>query len=163
MTIAWFIAPYKHDPLNIHPGRYCSMNDYIDLIVADGGAWAGTEVLGNVDLVKVRASDATLATIAADVNIMRIPSHWKLSDTLGDLTAGQKNAILNKAQALGYSLAEIQTRFPADLGTYTLGDVLRFIATRRLRDRYDADTDTIICDGIEQPVTPIWDVDGRVT
>lgn len=162
MAIAWFICPYRRVVGADHPTRYCAMDNYTAQIVADGGVWAETEVLGGVALVKVRASDETLDTIAADVSITRIPAVWRLTDTLSSLTAGQKNAILNKVQALGYSLVEIQTRFPDDIGTYTLGDVLRFVASRRLRPHYDVDTDTIICDGSSQPVTPIEKIDEKV-
>ena len=34
------------------------------------------------------------------------------------------------AQSLGFTAAELQERFPGDLGAYTLGDVLRFLNSR---------------------------------
>jgi hypothetical protein len=156
MPVGWFIAPYKRrDPSPGEIGRYCAMDDFTAQIVADGGAWAETEILGNAALVKVRAAAGTLTTIAAGSGFLRIPNHFDLNDTLGDLTAGQRNAILNELQTLGYSPAEITAALPANWATVTLGQLLRFAAGRRLRPRYDSGTDTIICDGPPQPVLPV--------
>jgi len=63
---------------------------------------------------------------------------------------------------MGYSIAELAAAFPNDLGTYTLRDLLAFAARRRLRPRYDFNTDTIICDGPVQPVRSIDSVDAAV-
>jgi hypothetical protein len=131
--------------------------------VADGGAWSETEILGSAAVVKVRASLATLTTIAGTAGFQYIPLTL-LTAPLSSLTLAQRNAIVTKAQALGYSVAEIQAAFPgADLSAFTLGDVLRFLATRRLMPRYDVGSDTIICDGALQPVRPVADVDAAVT
>lgn len=131
------------------------MDDFTAQILADGGTWDETEILGNAALVKVRASATTLAAINAAPGFLRIPNHTALTDTLGDLTAGQRNAILNEALALGYSQAEINAALPANWTNVTLGQVLRFLATRRLRPRYDAGTDTIVCDGQQDPVKSV--------
>lgn len=167
MTIAWFLAPYKRDTSDPHPSRYCLVQDYNAAIVADGGAWIDTEVLGNMAIVKVRASNATLATIAADAAIVRIPAHTALTDTLGDLTAGQRNAILNKLNAMGYSNAEINAALPADWTSVTLGQVLRFAATRRLRWNgppwFDIGDAPINLNGQSDPVWPVDDVDRAVS
>jgi hypothetical protein len=156
MAVAWFICPYaRRNPGKVPPQRYCAMDDFTADIEADGGAWSETEILGDHALVKVRAAPATLTTINAAAGFIRIPTHFDLNDTLGDLTVGQRNAILAKLEALGYSNAEVTAALPANWAAVTLGQVLRFAATRRLKPRYDEGTDTIIVDGPEQPVRPV--------
>lgn len=156
MALAWFICPYKRfNPGKTPPIRYCAMDDFTAQIAADGGAWSETEILGDCALVKVRAASGTLTTINAAVGFVRIPSHFDLSDTLGDLTANQRNAILNKLLALGYDQTEIDAALPADWQSVTLGEVLRFAARRRLKPRYDPVGDAIVCDGPVQPVKPV--------
>lgn len=164
MPLAWFICPYKRDPSAASPRvrRYCSIADANESIVADGGAWAETEILGDAALVKVRASNATLAQVNQLAGVVRIPNHTALTDTLGDLTAGQRNAILTKLLTLGYAQQEIAAALPADWTAVTLGQVLRFAATRRLKPRYDAALDRIVLDGAVQPVRPVADVDAAV-
>lgn len=161
MALAWFIIPYRRIVTHRVPARECAIETYWELIKADAGAWSETEVLGNHAIVKVRASVTTLNTIAADVLIMRLPVA-ALDNSLASLTNAQKNAIRNKAEALGYTLAEINARFPNDLGTYTLRDVLRFIASRRRKPRYDSGSDTIVLDGVTVTPTPIEIVDAAV-
>lgn len=164
MALAWFIAPYRRrNPGQIPPERYCAMDDFSPQIFADGGTWDETEILGDAALVKVRASAATLTTINGAVGFLRIPNHTDLSDTLGDLTTAQRNAILNELQTLGYTQQEINAALPANWQNVTLGQVLRFAATRRLRPRYDQPTDAVICDGPQQPVKPVEFVAVAVT
>jgi hypothetical protein len=161
--IAWFIAPYKRrNPGETPAQRYCSIDDYTELINTDGGIWVETEVLGDTALVKVRASAATLTTINAEPGVLRIPAHTNLNDTLGDLTAGQRQALKDKALEMGYTLGEINAALPADWSAVTLRQVLRFLATRRLKPRYDQGTDTIVLDGAVQPVKDVEAVDGLV-
>jgi hypothetical protein len=159
MPLAWFVAPYKRsNPGVTPPERYCAVDDFTAQIVADGGTWSETEVLGDCALVKVRASDATLAAINAAPGMLRIPNHTDLADTLGDLTLAQRNAITNRLLAMGYTQAEIDAALPNNWQNVTLGQVLRFAQKRRRRPRYDAATDSIICDGPIQPVRPVDDV-----
>ena len=162
MALAWFICPYKRGP-GPDVVRYCAMDDFTTQIVADGGTWDETEILGNAALVKVRASTATLTTINGAAGFLRIPNHFDLNDTLGDLTAGQRTEILNEALALGYTQAEINAALPANWQAVTLGQVLRFLATRRLKPRYDSGTDSIILDGNVQPVRPVDEVAAAVS
>jgi hypothetical protein len=71
-----------------------------------------------------------------------------IGTTLGGVVAGEQQGVLiGKAISLGYSIQELQTHFPNDLGTYTLRDMLNFILTRRLDPRWDPVTQTIILDG----------------
>lgn len=160
MPVGWFIAPYARRS-GARVRRYVVVDDLTPTIRLDGGDWSETEVLGQAAIVKVRASAATLALVAALPGVSRIPVA-RLDDPLSTLTAPQKLAIRNRVQALGYSLAEIQGRFPNDLGTYTLRDLLTFVATRRRKVRYDQATDAIIDDGPLQAVRPIDHVDAAV-
>lgn len=163
MTIAWFIAPYKQragKPANF---RYCSMDDFTPQIVSDGGDWAESEVLGNVALVKARASDATLTLINSGTGVLRIPGHFALTDTLSDLTNTQQTAIVDRLKSMGYSLTEIRTVMPVGgWGSITLGQVLRFAATRRLLPRFDVVLQQIILDGAIVAPEPIENVDAKV-
>lgn len=147
MAIAWYLCPYNaRNWRRVNDARYCAMQDFDDLIKADGGAWAETEVLGNHAVVKVRASATTLTTINAAVGFTRLPKD-RLGDPLSDLTTQQKTAIRNKVLELGYTAQEITDRFGSDLGAYTLRDVLRFVATRRLEARYDDVLQQVVLDG----------------
>jgi len=137
------------------------MDDFTPQIRADGGDWTETEILGNHAIVKVRASDVLLSTIAATEGFIRLPKN-RLDDSLSDLTTKQKKVLKDKLESLGYSLTEIRADLGNDIGTKKLRDVLKLAAKRRLKPRYDKDTDTIILDGPEQPVRPLEDVDGAV-
>lgn len=165
MPIAWFICGYKRKDRQmgsmVRRCRYCQMDDFTSQIVSDGGSWSEAEVLGGYAVVKVSASDSTLSTIAGTAGFQRLPKNL-LTSSLSDLTTAQKNAIRNKLEDMGYSLSEIKDALGTDIGSKTLADVLRFAAKRRLKPRYDAETDAIVCDGAEQPVRSIDDVDRSV-
>lgn len=156
MPVAWFLAPYKRRAGTISPDRYCAMDDY-----TASAAWTETEVLGNRAVVKVRASEVTLAAINADPDFVRLPKD-ALDDPLSDLSSGQKAALRNLLLDMGYTLQEIQARFGADLGDYTLRDVLRFMASRRLKPRHDRVNDTIVLDGEAQSCRDVDHVDREV-
>lgn len=150
---SWFLAPYKAG--SVPHIRYCGMDDFSSLIFADGGQWREVEILGNWCLVKVKASAGTLTTIAGTYR--RIPAS-KMDDPLSSLTNAQKTALRNMATDAGYTLAEIQAAL-GDLSTATLGDLLRFLATRRITPRFDAVSRTIIFDGPARPCRSIDDLD----
>lgn len=158
MAVGWYIVPYKRDT-RWRAARYPEIDDYTDQIQAAGGRWAETEVLGNRCLVKVRAPTAVLD--ALDGVYKRLPKD-RLDDSLADLPAGVKQALKDEALDMGYSVAELRARFPGDLGDYTLRDVLRFMATRRLKPRYDSETDSIILDGVAQACRRVDSVDTEV-
>ena len=166
MALAWFVVPYKRRDIEPgRPGRYCAMDDFTVTIHADAGAWTETEVLGNVALVKVRASATILATIASTTGFYRVTNHWLLSDSLADLTTTQRNAIQTRLLAMGYTQAEINAVMGSTLALWrqmAFGVLLNLIATRRLKPRYDTSTDTIICDGPIQPVRSIVSVDSEI-
>lgn len=162
--MAWFICPYKRDaPLpglpNV-PRRYCAMRDFDALITGDGGAWRETEILGDRAIVKVRALPATLSTINAAPGFVRVPLD-ALDNPLSSLSPAQRTAIRNQLLAAGYTTEEVTARSP-NLATNTVGDVLRFLATRRKKPRYDQATDTIVLDGADQPCIPVDTIDQGV-
>jgi hypothetical protein len=170
--IGWYICPYKRRDIHFDktkpvskgnsPTRYCAMDDYTNLIIyTDGGNWSETEVLGDRAIVKVKCSASTLTTINNGGVCRRIPLN-ALDNSLSTLTVAQRTAIRNELSNAGYTEQEIQARFPNNLRTYTLRDILKFLATRRLRPRYDTPTDTIVCDGIIQPVRAIESIDETI-
>lgn len=157
MPIAWFLVPYKRRVGMVPVTRYCAMDDF----TASVTAWTETEVLGDRAIVKVRALSGVLTTLNAEPGFVRLPKD-ALDDPLSDLTAGQKTALRDILTDMGYTLSEIQNRFGSDLGAYTLHDVLRFMASRRRKPRYDTGTDAIILDGEVQDCRSVEDVDSGV-
>lgn len=150
-TVSWWVAPYvRADEFGRHI-RVCKIEQYAAQMRADGGGYREAEILGNYCLAKVRAGASTVTAMAADVDLQRLPKD-RMDDPLSSLTNQQKTRLRNFVLSLGYTTQEVQARFPNDLGTYTLRDVLRFMATRRLKPRYDKATDTVILDGPVQPV-----------
>jgi hypothetical protein len=135
------------------------MEDFSATINSDGGAWSETEVLGNRAIVKVKASAQTLQTL--DAEFKRLPKTL-LTDSLSDLSLGVKTAIKNELLDMGYTLTEIVNALGADIGQKTFADLLRFIATRRLKPRYDSQSDTIVCDGDVQTCKSVDIVNGEV-
>lgn len=166
LAYAWFFCPYKRRASGLTPDPkpkvYCAMDDFTSQINADGGAWSECEVLGAQAIVKVKASDATLTTIAGTANFQRIPNHWTLTDSLADLTAGQKTVLNTKLLALGYLQAEIDAAAGGDWGTKTLDDLLTFACTRRLTPRYDTPTDTVVWNGVQRACNPPAQADAAV-
>lgn len=161
MPIGWYIVPYmrRYDIYAPAPQRYCAIDDYTEQIFAQGGNWTETEVLGNRAIVKVRTSDAILSVL--DTEYKRLPKNH-LDDSLSDLSPAIKTALKNELLDMGYPLTEITDRFGDDFDSYTLRDVLRFIAKRRLKPRYVPEEDTIVCDGIIQECRSIESVDEEI-
>lgn len=160
MAVAWFLCPYKRRG-TFPVERYCAVDDFSPQIAADGGAWLETEVLGNQAVVKVRASAATLTAIAGAVGVTRIPLS-RLDDNLSTLSQAQRNNLKQILLDAGYSVSEFNTRFPSGINSVTLREVLVFLASRRLRPRYDAGTDQIVLDGAFDSCVPVADVDAAV-
>lgn len=163
MAIGWFIVPYaRNDRPGFLPGRICTMNDYNDAIMGNGGWWAETEILGNRAIVKVRAPIVVLEALNSAPGFKRIPKD-RLDDPLSDLPTNIKKALRDEILDQGYTLAELRERFGNDLGDYTLRDLLRFMARRRRKPRYDEATDEIILDGEIQTPRSIESVDAEVS
>lgn len=159
----WFLCPYKLEavPFSAQVLRYCAMNDFSEQIHADGGSWTETEVLGNHAIVKVKASPTTLQTIANAAGFTRLPKNL-LNSPLSNLTNAQKIALRDKIESLGYPRVEWQADLGTDLGAKTLRDVLRFIAKRRRKPRFDTETNSIVLDGPIQSCRSIDSVDTAV-
>lgn len=161
------MVPYKRRNPGVTPAeRYCAVDDLTPQIVADGGAWDETEILGDHALVKVNASQATLTLVGNLAGVFTIPQRFvDLQDSLASLTAGERNQISNAVLSLGYTQAELDAAMGSTLAlwrTHVLEDLLQVAATRRLRPRYDQPTDTIVCDGQVDPVKPVTLVAERV-
>jgi hypothetical protein len=143
------------------------MDDFTAAIRADGGDWDETEVLGDKALVKVRASAATLTAISNAAGFFTIPSKWiEMQDNLSNMTAGERNQLSNAILSLGYTQAELDAAMGNTLAlwqTHVLGDLLIMASTRRLKPRYDQPTDSIVCDGVVQPVKDVNLVASKVT
>lgn len=142
--MAWLLCQYKRD-LEIPRARYCVIEDYYLALKADGATWGSVEVLGNHAIVKVKCSDGMLTTLRQDPLITYIPLSL-LTSSLGDLTNNQINAIRTKVESLGYTTTELQQRLGNNWRTRTLGDVLRVVATRRIKPRWDRTTQAIVFD-----------------
>lgn len=162
MPIAWFIVPYKRHPHRPRT-RYPAIDDYTEIIRAHGGDWRETEILGNRALVKVRAPQTVLNTLAAFSDFKHIPKA-RLNEPLSDLSPAVLNALRDELLDQGYTMQQLRSRFgsPPDLTQYSLGDVLRFMASQRRKPRYDRETDTIIVDGDIQTPKPVDVVDWEV-
>lgn len=157
MATAWYIADLVVPTVGPRAGmpntRDCAVLAYADLIQQDGGRWGFVEVLGGRTVCRVRASVSTLQAIALDPHCRRIPADL-LADPLSSLTAGRKSAIRQELLDMGYQLSELQASLGSDLGAVTLGQVLRFAATRRLRARWDGtsvqwDGDALPCESVD--------------
>lgn len=144
------------------------MNDFTLEIIADGGAWSETEVLGDQALVKIRASDTLLTTIedAGHFNLAKFLAKINLADSLSDLTNANRSVIQNRLLQNGYEQTEIDAALGSNLSAWrakTFGDLLNLIATRRLEPRYDSANDLIICDGPAKSCKPVSRVNKEVS
>ena len=148
--MAWFLCTYKRliDPDRPLPTRIAAIEDFKAQVVAEGGALDYTEVLGNYAVCKVRASVALLNTIGGTAGFTRIPRVNSLSELMSALTNAQRTAVKNKLNDMGYSDGEILGVLGnLNLSTVTLGQVLRFAASRRLTPRFDSIQDQFVLDG----------------
>lgn len=159
MAIAWYIVPYEIKEQHGEKYRRVAICNYSKQIRDSGGAWTETEILGDRAIVKVRASDAILS--ALNTKYKRLPKD-RLDDSLSNLPENVKMALKNEILDMGYSIDEIRERFGNDLGQYTLRDVLKFMTKRRLKPRYDSETDTIFVDGIVQKCRSIESVNSEI-
>lgn len=122
------------------------MNRYTAAIRADGGSWREVEVPGNRAIVKVKASPSTLSLISSDPDCRRIPVDC-IDATLGDLTVAQRTALRDELLGMGYSMQEIQNRLGSNWRLVPLRQVLQFMATRRVKPRFDEASQSFVFDG----------------
>jgi hypothetical protein len=146
MDTGWFITTYLSD-VNAKPipRRWCAMDNYTPQIFGEDGSWEEIEVGANFAIVKVKASTATLTAIAQDPLFTKIPGKF-LTDSLTSLTQQQKNKVMNLLNQMGYSNQEIQNGLGGNITANTIGDILRFCATRRVPPRFDAAVKKIVFD-----------------
>jgi hypothetical protein len=160
--IGWFIVPYARRTMGATIARYCKVNDFNAQIVAAGGAWSESEVLGDCAIVKVRATQAGIDQLDAQPGFIRIPVE-RLDDPLSTLSAAKKLQIRTKLETMGYSLAEIQDALGVDLGTKTLRQLLIFMTTRRIRPRFDGPLDSYVFDGPIETCKSVDQLDTEVS
>lgn len=149
MATAWGLAQFKPRPEKPQ-ARYCAIDDYRDLITADGGTYAYREILGNYAVIVVKNVQAsTLVTIANDPVIRPFPGVHLLNDSLSVLTDAQWANYRQFALDLGYPAAEWDAAFTG-AGTqanFTLRDVIAFVCRRRITPRWDVAAQAIVLDG----------------
>lgn len=153
MAIAWFICPYKRRVGDAMPTRYCAMNDFTRQLRDAGGDWREVEILGDRAIVKVRGPSAALTSIATTQGFHRLPSS-DFNTPLSELTQGQRTTLKNLVIDAGYTREEFDEAHP-DMTLITMKQVLKFLARRRLKPRYDEASDTIFIDGPVQPTGSI--------
>lgn len=161
MALAWFICPMITTDTGsapFHWRRKCAMDNFTLQILADGGDWMESEVLGNVALVKVRASDATLTAIQGAAGYLRVLAKINLTETMTDLSAAQRNAIQTRLLNMGYTQAEIDAAMGTNLTQWrqrTFGDLLRLICTKRLKPlSIDANGNVTFSSTVVTPTPP---------
>jgi len=156
MPIAWFICLYKLSEQRVlgKPVRYCAMDDFTqDIIYKDKGNWAESEILGNKAVVKVSASEETIKKVSETKDFEQLD----ITDIKATLTVEQQTDITSKAVGIGYTTADISAK-----SLVTQKDALELLTSYRRKPRYDADTDTVILDGVVQVCRSIDDVDSAV-
>ncbi len=161
MAIAWFICPYKRRLDHHMPARYCAMDDFTKQLRDAGGDWREVEILGDRAIVKVRGPSAALTSIAATQGFRRLPSN-DANKPLSELTQGQRTFLKNLVIDAGYTREEFDEAHP-DMNVLTMKHVLRFLARRRLKPRYDEATDEIVLDGIVQQPESVDKLNGIIT
>lgn len=121
----WFLCPYDvvMDPTLM---RRCAMWRYIPIQNnADGDKWEEVEIRGNYTMVKVSATDATLAAIRADPDFTEILTKEPLTKATTDVF-----------KTLGYA--------PEELTATTPDDLLRVVCATRSEIEANATKDDIV-------------------
>lgn len=131
--------------------RVSAFESYHDDLTKEGAKWRYEEIAGNRCLVRAEMSDALAQTIALDVNCLPLPLK-RLDQTLGELSPQARSTLQDLAVEMGYSLTEIRNRLGNNVATVTLGQLLRFLASRRIKPRYSDDKTDVVFDG---PVIPL--------
>jgi hypothetical protein len=127
VPVGWFIAPYDRAPGT--QGRVVWYRINRVALNFPGVRWIEAEQ-NAFAVVKVVSDAATLQAINALPGVVGIPGS-RLNDPLSSLTAGQKTAIQNQLNAMGYTNQQIVNALGNDLGAVTIGQVLRFAVSRR--------------------------------
>ena len=148
MPVRYYLIPYTHQDFHgrVNGSRQIFTDAQRDTLATENAKYPHREVLGDHAIVAVNARNAVLNQIDALPGVFQLPTR-ALDTTLADLTAPQKQALRDKARALGYDAQEIQDRFGADIGQATFRDVLKFLLKRRKKARYDSNAQDIVLDG----------------
>lgn len=155
--LRWYLATYKRDRSTAKVVRYCAMNDDIPRIKGAGATvFQDVEVLGNYGLVAIDAPAPVHDSLSSPyIQLPNLDFTGKLRDTLNERERREMGDILLQ---VGYQEVEIRER----LGTRDLAlDQVRFssylnmLRTRRVKPRYDVETDTIKFDGPSRPTNPL--------
>lgn len=144
----WFLCKYLQDPTlpRVPPAFYPAFALYDEEIQREGGAWKMEHIGTNWCVIKARISDALAQTIGLDINCRRIPM-TSLDRPLSDLTNAQRNGLRDLAIEMGYTLAEIRSALGNNLSNVTLRQLLTFLASRRIKARWDRSVSQVVFDG----------------
>jgi hypothetical protein len=114
MPVRYYLIPYTHQDFHgrVNGSRQIFTDAQRDTLATENAKYPHREVLGDHAIVAVNARNAVLNQIDALPGVFQLPTR-ALDTTLADLTAPQKQALRDKAQALGYDVQEIQDRFGA--------------------------------------------------
>jgi hypothetical protein len=143
------------------PARYCAMDDYTARIEKDNGKWAESEVLGQYAIVKVRAEEETLESIAGEETFVSIAVSG-LDDPMSSLDDEELTAIRAAVLTMGYTEDEIASSL-GEMAKCTLGEVLAFCASRRAVLAYDGPSEKMVSTGEYKECRSISNVDKAVT
>lgn len=143
--------------------RVSAFESYHDDLTKEGAKWRYEEIAGNRCLVRAEMSGALAQTIALDVNCLPLPLK-RLDQTLGELSLAARNTLRDIAVEMGYSLTEIRDRLGNNLASVTLGQLLRFLASRRIKPQYNADKTDVVFDGpvIQLKASLVDDLESKV-
>lgn len=135
MPIAWFEAPYKTREVlpKGRVARYCALDDANDLIRADNGHWAETDIGGNKTVAKVRASRKTLTALTRDYGFQRVEN---------PATVWRTERVLPMARAGELAFGErVAATMPLDLLDRAVSDDTQITRLRKLLDGYGNQAD----------------------
>lgn len=158
MATAWYIIPYVRQT----PPAIAQVYTRSLALLSSGVAYTNAQALdirGNRAIVKVQASNASLTTLNGLYK--RLPVGM-LDNPLASLTTPQKNALVSELQDQGYTAQDINAALPNSIGTYTLRDVLRFMARGRRLPVYNAGTDSLDEGDVSDNSAMLDTVDGAI-
>ena len=159
MPVAFYIVPI----VRINPPRNGLLADREIALNIDfpqlSGQWDGLETLGNKAIIKINAITSDLLQLNAAYTRILLS---RLDEPISSLSATNRTALRNQILDMGYTLQELNEKFPDGIANYTLKDALKFMLTRRIKPRWDETTDEIIYDGVSVPCGNIDDLDRRI-
>lgn len=162
MPSAWFLAQSERytDPDYPVAYRHAIWLRWMSQILAQGGTFYDEEGNGSEYVVKVvNVTQPLINQISGDPGVTKLPID-DLNSTFAGLTTNQKNSVRAKITSMGdITTTEWDTKFPGDLGQYTLRQVLNFVLGRRKQPRYNSGTDTITWTGTQETPLSVETID----